>query len=68
MTIIYTNNSNVSVRKLAERFKVPFDDIVKVELDTTHITIYYMEYHHDLTISCTKVIKDSQFAQHLSHA
>jgi hypothetical protein len=68
MTTIYTNNSNVSIRKLAARFKVPFDDIVKVEIDPTQITIYYMEYYDDLIISCSKVIHDSQLSHHLSHA
>ena len=68
MTTIYTNNSNVSIRKLAQRFKVPFDDIVKVELEPTQITIYYMEYYGDLIISCSKIIYDSQLSHHLSHA
>jgi hypothetical protein len=72
MTTIYTNNSNVSIRKLAERFKVPFDDIVKVQIDPTQITIHYLEVYDDLKgkliISCTKVIYDSQLAHHLSHA
>jgi hypothetical protein len=72
MTIIYTNNSNVNVRKLAERFKVPFDNIVKVEIETTKITIHYLEFYDDLkgelTIFCSKEIYDSQLSHHLSHA
>jgi hypothetical protein len=72
MTTIYTNNSNVNIRKLTERFKVPFDDVVKVVIDPTQITIHYLEVYDDLKgkliISCTKVIYDSQLAHHLSHA
>ena len=72
MTLIYTKTNESKIRRLCKRFKVPFEDIYKVEIDPTQITIYYNESYDDLNgtliISCTKVIYDSQLSQYLSHA
>jgi hypothetical protein len=68
MTIIYKQTDNENILLLAKRYQVPFESIVKVEIENDHIYIYHFETHNDKVVSCTKVIHDSQLFHHLSHA